>query len=179
MLIFLCALGGCGVPDNLIYLFVLKPVENAVGSDQNIVKPLCPVLLEDDLRVTDYNTLGAAKMRQFSLAVSERPTDRQPSWKDAVRTNEWVFLGVAFVDGRDFLLDLLRLRGRHAVLHHCLSLIYIPTGFHDAIELVRIGRFVVIGELLDLRGGFHLKNISSACVRLRSENLRVRRELRD
>ena len=132
------AFGGSGVPNNLIYLFVFEVVEDAVRSDQNVVESLCPVLLEDDLRVTDDNTLGAAQMRQFCLAVSERPTDRQPSWEDAVRSNEWVFLGVAFVDGWDFLLDLLRLGGRHAVLHYSLGLIYVPTGFHDAIELVRI-----------------------------------------
>lgn len=75
MVIFLRPFGGSRVPHYFINLFIFKTVKNAIGANQNVVQLLRAVFFIDDLRFPDDDTLGPAKMRKFSLAITERAAD--------------------------------------------------------------------------------------------------------
>lgn len=120
----------------------------------------------DDLWLAADDASHATKGEYFGLSISKSSTHWKPSWEDAVRTHEWVFLLFWFVIFRARLhLNLVDLRSRHPVLEDRLSLVNIASIGNDAVEFTRIRRLVVVRNLFDLRGCFDL-NYSTLLDRL-------------
>ena len=144
------ALEGGDVPNDLVYLIVLKFVVNPVRPYYDVIKGLRSIGLSDDLRHASDTVWNAAVGWDLGLSVAKRSANTQPARENAIRTDKRILFILAVILWRLLNLDLVNHVRRHTVFDNSLGLVNVPACLYQSVELRRVRRLVIMADLSDL-----------------------------
>jgi hypothetical protein len=121
----LASLESCDVPNNLIDVIVPHSVENTIRSNQDVVKDLRAVWLENDFWFICNASRDPTQVHNFSFNVAKSPANGEPAWVNSVGTHKRVFFLFRIYFWRFIYFDLNHLRLRYSVLQGSLCLVYV------------------------------------------------------